>query len=386
MSDQISTKPQTSIYLHFPFCSKLCGYCDFHKEILDRRKERLFFDALLIETALAAEEAAGKEIVTVYVGGGTPSLSDPESFGRWVEALHKYYDFADEVEFTVEVNPESANKENLALFAALGVNRLSVGVQSFNARALAALDRRHRTEDTLRVFYLARALGFEDYSADLIFGLPDQTIKELERDLIQLCELEPTHVSYYQLTVKEGTPLFDQVQSGAVTLPDDDTMAVFYRAGVDFLEEHELHRYEISSFAKAGKQGLHNLRYWRAESYLGLGPGAHGFTGEKRYANFSDTARYVTELTEKKKRPRRFDARNQRDQMIEEIMLGLRMTEGIERQKFFHRHGKHVIEAVNKSEYKYLVESGMLIPDAHYLRLSDEALALADEIVARLAL
>ncbi|HSH00269.1 MAG TPA: radical SAM family heme chaperone HemW [candidate division Zixibacteria bacterium] len=376
--------PQSSIYLHFPFCSKLCGYCDFHKELFDRRRERLFFDALLRETELAAPEAQGSEIATVYVGGGTPSLMSLERFAEWIAALQRLYRFAERVEFTVELNPESAQRENLAAFRELGVNRLSIGVQSFDADALKLLDRRHNITDTLRVFYLARALGYEDFSADLIFGLPNQTLAGLQSDLEQLVEIEPTHISYYQLTVKENTPLERLVADGEIRLPDDDTLSVFYRAGVDFLADHGYERYEVSSFTKPGFQSQHNLRYWRGEPYLGLGPGAHGFTGSERYANVSDTTAYVESLMTDRKRPLIVDPRSERDQMVEEIMLGLRLSAGIERQRFFARHGKHVIDLVNKSEYKHLVESGLLIPGARSLRLSDDALALADEITARL--
>ncbi len=201
----LSEDNSLSLYLHFPFCSKICGYCDFHKELFNRRKEALYFQALTIDTALAVEElykqrnrikkntspntAQKITLQSIYIGGGTPSLISQELFGRWVEQLGELFDFAEDLEFTVEVNPESANQENLALFQKTGVNRLSVGVQSFNSKSLMTLDRRHKIEDTLRVFYVARALGIDNISADLIFGLPNQTLHQLERDLYELLEL-----------------------------------------------------------------------------------------------------------------------------------------------------------------------------------------------------
>lgn len=390
-----------ALYVHFPFCSKICGYCDFHKEILDRRKEKVFFEALALETDLAAEEyisslsldsGADKAesqpekpaLASLYIGGGTPSLADPDLFAAWIARLGRYFELTDETEFTVELNPESSHKDNLENFRQLGVNRISIGVQSFDRQALSDLDRLHKVHDTLRVFYLARALGFEDFSADVMFGYQRQTLNALISDLTQLIELEPTHVSFYQLTVKENTPLAAQVSSGAVCLPESDTMAVFYRAGVEFLSEHGYSRYEISSFAKDGHIGKHNSRYWTGLPYLALGPGAHGFNGIDRYQIAPDTAEYTRSLLERGSRPLIWDRLTPRKRMIEDIMLSLRMTRGIDKREFSNRHGSPVTDALDESEFARLVESGYVVPDGAFIRLSDEAFALADEIIARL--
>lgn len=377
-----------SLYAHFPFCSKLCGYCDFHKTLLNRSLERKFFAALNLEAELVAAELANSgtkgNLVSVYLGGGTPSLVDMTLFGEWVDTLRANFSFAEDLEFTVELNPESSQRENLEAFRQAGVNRLSVGVQSFNTGALARLDRRHKTNDTLRTFYLARALGYEDFSADLIFGLPDQTLAQLQDDLTQLVDLEPTHISYYQLTIKENTPLFDQIQAGTITVPDDDTLALYYRVGCEFLAEHGYERYEISSFARENKQSRHNLRYWSGEPYIAIGPGAHGFDGSQRYQVVSDTNSYVQALLKEGRRPLEYDQRSRRDWMIEDIMLGLRTTAGISRRKFQRRHGAALSEALDKKEFARLVESGHLLPNGDALRLSEDSFALADEIVARL--
>ncbi len=380
-----------SLYLHFPFCSRLCGYCDFHKELFSRRREELYFQALAIDTALAAEELYKKAYTTkrialesVYIGGGTPSLISPKLFERWLAQLRELFDFSDNIEFTVEVNPESANQENLALFSECGVNRLSVGVQSFDTHALKALDRRHKVADTLRVFYTARALGIENISADLIFGLPEQTLQGLHHDVTELLELEPSHISYYQLTVKENTPLAKQVSNGEVTLPDDDTMATFYRAGSEFFIEQGYERYEVSSFAKDGKQGRHNTRYWSNKPYLALGPGAHGFTGEHRYAIVSDSDIYVSALLEERRRPLVWDKLTKRDRMLEDIMLALRTAKGLDIRLFRKRHGQSPKKSCQTREYQKLLDDGHLESNHGYLRLSDDALALADEIIARL--
>ncbi len=386
-----------AIYLHFPFCSKLCSYCDFHKDIFDRRREKLFFEALHIDTALAAAEwrsqighsgaetvAALPPVVSVYVGGGTPSLANTQLFAEWVTQVRKLFRFANDVEFTMEVNPESANKDNLAEFKALGVNRLSVGVQSFDCASLEILNRRHKIEDTHRVFYVARALGFENYSADLIFGLPGQSLLKLQNDLVQLVELEATHVSYYQLTVKENTELFNLVADGRINMADDDTMAIFYDAGRNYLIDQGFERYEVSSFAKDGKKSRHNQRYWTGEPYIALGPSAHGFDGLCRYNVIADTNVYIDSLLKDGRRPLVWDDNTRENRMVEELIVGLRATAGVSVSRFESRWGAKLGEIVNAAEYGRFVECGYLIPEGGVWRLSEEALALADEITLRL--
>jgi oxygen-independent coproporphyrinogen III oxidase len=391
--DPDSEDNSLSLYVHFPFCSRICGYCDFHKELFDCRKEASYFQALAVDTALAAEELfanrrnTGKiKLESVYIGGGTPSLISPQLFTGWVSQLRELFEFADDLEFTVEVNPESANAENLGLFQQSGVNRLSVGVQSFDTESLKALDRRHKVEDTLRVFYVARASGIENISADLIFGLPNQTLHHLHHDLSELLDLEPSHISYYQLTVKDNTQLAKDVQSGALTLPDNDTMAMFYRAGSEYFADHGFERYEVSSFAKDGARSRHNTRYWSNRPYLALGPGAHGFTGEHRYALVSDTAKYVSSLLDDKARPLVWDMLTERDRMLEDIMLALRTTDGLDISRFRKSHSRSPEELFDSSEYRKLLGCGHLAIEKGRLRLSEEALALADEIIARLTL
>lgn len=380
-----------SLYVHFPFCSRLCGYCDFHKELFNRRKEALYFQALGVDAALAAREASARmgatdriKLESVYIGGGTPSLISPRLFSRWVAQLKESFAFAADLEFTVEVNPESANQNNLALFVESGVNRLSVGVQSFDRESLQLLDRRHKVEDTLRVFYVARALGIENISADLIFGLPNQTLHHLQRDVSELLDLEPSHISYYQLTVKDHTPLATQVQAGEITLPDSDTMALFYHAGSDFFVEHGYQRYEVSSFAKDGARSRHNTRYWTNQPYLALGPGAHGYNGKDRYALVADTDAYITALIDKRTRPLVWDRLTAHDRLLEDIMLALRTSDGLDIRRFRKRHKRRPENVFVPREYRKLLDEGRLIVDHGRLRLSAEALALADEIIARL--
>ncbi len=382
-----------SLYVHFPFCSRICGYCDFHKELFDRRKEMLYFQALAVDTEIAAREVTAKRkkaakivLESIYIGGGTPSLASPKLFSAWVAQLKELFEFADDLEFTVEVNPESANAENLAVFQQNGVNRLSVGVQSFNTASLKTLDRRHKVEDTLRVFYTARASGIDNISADLIFGLPDQTLHQLHHDITELLDLEPSHISYYQLTVKDNTPLARDVETGKLRLPDNDTMAVFYRAGSDCFADNGFERYEVSSFAKDGARSRHNKRYWSNQPYLALGPGAHGYNGEHRYSLVSDTEKYVSSLLNDNRRPLMWDRLTEHDRMLEDIMLALRTTDGLEISRFRKLHSRSPEEIFNSDEYHNLLDNGHLEISKGRLRLSDDGLALADEIIARLTL
>jgi len=389
-SPQFLAPDDLSLYLHFPFCSKLCGYCDFHKDVFNRRKEELYFQALATDTELAADEARalwGEELpplVSVYMGGGTPSLVNPRLFSDWLTRTRALFRFGDDVEFTVEVNPESATAEQLSFFRSVGVNRLSIGVQSFDRNALALLNRRHVLEDTHRAFYLARAVGIENISADIIFALPGQTLAKLQHDLVELIALEPSHISFYQLTIKDNTPLARQVEDGIVTLADDDTQARFYEAGRAFLADRGYARYEVSSFAKGGQVSRHNRRYWTGYPYVALGPSAHGFDGRRRYEIVRDTQSYIDSLLTRRERPLVWDDFTPRRRMIEEILTGLRLTEGVDTTRFEKRWGASVATLFDHAEYHRLLESGHVLVDHRSLRLSENSLALADEITLRL--
>ena len=376
---------QLGLYVHFPFCTNACSYCDFYKEKYEQNIEKEFFHALRIETELAADDPViqNAEIVTIFIGGGTPSLVNPDLFADWLSLLKRYFIVGDNIEFTIECNPESITLEQIQVMRELGVNRPVFGIQSFNTELLRLLDRKHNPFHSQRAIYYANALGFRNFGVDMIFGLPGQTSKMLSKDLDQLLDLVPPHISFYQLTVEEGTPLARKVAQGKVRIPDQELLLAMYRGGVEQMSEYGYHRYEVSSFAQPGYECKHNLRYWEGGDFLGLGPSAHSFIQNQRFANCANVYEYISSL-QSGKLPRCIDKSGNEERMTEAIMLGLRMSQGISRSAFAKRFGVSLEEKLDREQFKILVESGHLIPDKGNLRLSDEGIYLADEITRRL--
>lgn len=375
-----------SLYLHFPFCRNKCSYCDFYKEIHNLKLERQFFHALSIETELAAEEysSAGTEIDTIYLGGGTPSIVCQRLLSDWLDQVRSLFHVDHDVEFSFECNPESTDLALLTFLRELGVTRPAFGIQSFDESTLRVLNRHHNPSDSHRAAYLAHALGFKSFGVDLLFGLPGQGSKALSKDLDELIDLDPPHVSFYSLTVEEGTPLFDAEKKGDMPpLPDEDQLHALYRGGIEFFQERGYDWYEVCSFAKPGHQCRHNLGYWLGKDYLGLGPAAHSFMNGERFANCRSLHDYNAALNAGR-RPSSFDESGLEQRMIETIMLGLRTRQGIDRAVFLSRFGRPVEEKLNREHFDLLVESGHLIPDRGSLRLSEVGLLVADEITRRL--
>jgi oxygen-independent coproporphyrinogen III oxidase len=374
-----------SLYIHFPFCRNLCSYCDFYKEKLDSELETQYFRALETELALAKEtiDPDNRILDTIYFGGGTPSLANLDLLRALLIKIRAIFIFDKNLEFSFEINPESIDSDRLLALKELGVNRPIFGVQSFDPSLLKILNRRHNLEDTFRAVYLARALRFENFGIDMIFGLPRQTGRKLSEDLAQLLELAPPHISYYQLTIEKGTPLDTMVADGKAKIPDSDLSAAMYRAINTDLSRHDYFRYEISSFALPGFECRHNMRYWEGGDFLGLGPSAHSFIGDYRFANSADLKTYLEKLA-RKERPLIIDTNRIEARITEAIMLGLRTARGINRQQFRHRFGISVEEAVNADNYNMMITSGLIAPDDEHIKLTDSGFPLADEIIRRL--
>ena len=374
-----------SLYLHFPYCRNKCSYCDFYKELYDPQAEKRFYSALTTETKLVSKRWEGKdrEITTIFIGGGTPSLTSRDLFTSWLELVKQEFDLSYLHEFSIENNPESVDRDLLTFYKELGITRPTYGVQSFKPELLKMLNRKHNPVDSYRAIYLTHVLGFSSFGCDLIFALPKQTTKMLSADLDELIELDPPHISFYQLTVEPGTVLERRVASGSLEAPDEDLSFAMYRGGVEQMKEAGYRRYEVSSFAKPGYECRHNIRYWEGGDYLGLGPSAHSFINGRRFANVASDREYISTL-QKNERPIIVDESGVEERAVEAIMLGLRMERGIDRKKFEERFGVTVESKFDKRAYDAFVESGHIIPDRGKIRLSDEGFFVADEITKRL--
>ncbi len=373
------------LYLHYPFCRSRCSYCDFCNELHDTDLEKRFYDALLIETELAASEckARGRQLSSIFVGGGTPSITNLDLFEQWVDSVRRLFRVPPDIEFTAEFNPESATLHNLTVCRQLGLNRPVFGVQTFSRRMLRVLDRRHRPHHSQRAVYYANALGYRNFGIDMIFGLPGQTSRMLSDDLDQVLDLEPPHISFFRLTFEADTELGRMTASGDVTPPGSDLVMAMYRGGCERMTEAGYRRYEVSSFSKPGYECQHNLGYWQGGDYLGLGPSAHSCMDGKRFVNVSDVSTYIAQSTAGHL-PREVDGADTYQWIGEAIALGLRTSRGISRSQFSMRFGVPVESRLNPEQYRLLVESGHLLPESDSLRLSDKGILVADEITRRL--
>jgi oxygen-independent coproporphyrinogen-3 oxidase len=280
--------PSLGVYLHVPFCERVCPYCDFAvvaARRLARADEERYVAALLAELAGRAALFAGFALDTVYLGGGTPSLLRPESIARLLAALRERF-VGEPGEVTLEANPSTLERERLAAFRAAGVDRLSLGVQSFDDATLRRLGRAHGKEAAERTLEAARAAGFANLSLDLIVGAPGQSLAGVERDLARALDFAPAHVSLYALTLEAGTPFARAAAAGKLAVPEDDRVAEMLEAADARLEAAGLARYEVSSWARPGRESRHNQRYWRREAVLALGVGAHSTEPASREAPF----------------------------------------------------------------------------------------------------
>lgn len=373
------------LYLHFPFCTHKCDYCDYYKEVLDSDMERRFYDALKVETELAEHQAqdTDHQISTLYIGGGTPSLTSLGRFEEWLDHLSRFFVIPNDIEFSFEINPESCGRELLEALLKLGVNRPVFGVQSFNTRLLKMLGRAHNLRQTHEAVYFANALGYDNFGCDLLYALPRQTGKMLSSDLDQLVDLAPPHISFYQLTVEEGTALHRKTESGKLKLPSVDHARALYQAGFEKFTEAGYERYEVCSFAKPGHECRHNLNYWTGGDYIGLGPSAHSFLDSRRLFNKPSLGEYLSELKQGR-RPQVEDESGEAERMVEALMVGLRLKTGVNLARFSERFRHDIGDLINPEQYEMLLESGHLIWDEDYLRLSEDSMLLADEITLRL--
>ena len=373
------------LYVHFPFCRNFCSYRNFYKELHDSHLEKQFFKALINETELAAEElvSSDAEVSSIFFGGGTLSLISHESLADWLEHLKRYFKVSDNFEFTLEFNPESTTCENLTALKDVGVNRPIFGIQTFDRGLLKILNRKHTPHHGHRAIYYGNALGYTNFGIDLIYGIPTQTSRMLSADLDQLLDLEPPHISFYQLTLEPGTELTAKVASGRLKMPDQELILAMYRGGSEKFSEAGYVRYEVSSFSKPGYECRHKLGYWEGNDLLGLGPSAHSYIDGKHFANTSNLSRYIEQL-KAGKLPRVADSTGAEKRMTEAITEGLRTARGISRSRFSDRFGVPIETRFNREQYRQLVESGHLLPDRDTLRLSLEGILQAEEITRRL--
>ena len=366
------------IYIHIPFCRTKCLYCDFCSFVSrDGAQREDYVNALLRE--IKARATSEYTVDTIYFGGGTPSLLSAVQIGRILLALRENFTVCEDAEITLECNPMTHlddGKEYFSKLRALGVNRLSIGVQSAIAEELKLIGRRHSFEDAKRTVLDARESGFENISLDLMFGIPSQTIESLKTSIEALVSLEPEHISIYSLQLEEGTPLYRMREKYA--LADEDYAADMYECVVSLMKKFGYAHYEISNFVRGGKLSRHNSKYWALDEYLGLGLAAHSDIGGKRIENTEDMVSYLDGKWVEGEH-----CISMRERELEFIMLGLRTAHGISKCEFFERFGIDFDEKYAKVVEKFK-KAGYFCENGDRLALNERGFEVSNAILSEI--
>ena len=370
------------LYIHIPFCVRKCIYCDFFSVPYDESSINRYVDALCEELSLKKDHAG--ILKTVYFGGGTPTLLPDECFRQIFACLKHNYRFSPEIEITVEANPGTIDAAKIEALLSLDVNRLSVGVQSFSDRELAVLGRIHSSDEALRSIELIRKAGLKNFSIDLMYGIPGQTMESWRKSLTKAAELSPSHISAYELTPEENTPLYPLIKSHTITMLHEELVLEMYNYAIDYLAGSGYTHYEISNFARPEFQCVHNLNYWNRGDYIGAGAGAHSFISAVRSINTTDINEYSAKLNHGHIPEIQSMKLTPEDALKEYIFLGLRKTEGISLNTMPPIAHSAVPKELFFAACKELADEGYLDISADFLRLTRKGIVISNAIIVRL--
>jgi len=375
-------KKPLGLYVHIPFCIKKCNYCDFLSAPADDATKKRYVEALCKEIKGYKELTKEYELSTIYFGGGTPSVLEVSLLEQVLAVIKQTFAVSMTAEVTIEVNPGTTTMEKLKRYRELGINRLSIGVQSAKEKELALLGRIHTFEDAENTVRWAREVGFDNLSMDLISALPGQTLEAYQENVEAILSLNPEHISSYSLIVEEGTPFFEQYGEGKANekeLPDEETDRAMYAYTKKRLMEAGYERYEISNYAKPGFESRHNSSYWTGTEYLGVGLGASSLFTNARYHNETDLMVYMEEVEAGTDVRREIERLVLEEQMEEFMILGLRRMRGVSRSEFQNRFGRP-IETVYGSALKKLEKQGLLVLEGDTIALTELGIDVSNQV------
>ena len=368
------------LYVHIPFCSSRCSYCDFATGLYQRELAESYVHALITEIESSRFHAEHAD--TIYFGGGTPSLLTPSQLDRILATLHDHFAIDPATEITLEINPGSVNEEKLRDFRSLGINRASFGAQTFDDRELAKLGRSHSVADTLKTFAELHRAGFDNVSFDLIAGLPGQTLEGWQRNIKQALDLRPEHLSFYLLEVHQGTPLAEHIRRGIQPEPDDDLAAVMYQWMLEQASQADYEHYEISNLCQPGFHSRHNVKYWTATPYYGFGCSAHSYDGKAlRWSNHRDVLQYVETIEGGLSPVVEEQQLSQTDVRAEALFLGMRLMRGINLRHYHESFGVDLRDE-HREDLDRFCKAGLLEFDGDLIRLTRNGALLSNEVFA----
>ncbi|GGA20307.1 radical SAM family heme chaperone HemW [Paenibacillus physcomitrellae] len=373
--------PPKAVYIHIPFCTNKCFYCDFNSYVLKDQPVMDYLRALDREMELTVQQTPPQQIDTIFVGGGTPTVLTPAEMEFFLASVRKHFpNWAPDIEFTMEANPGTTDLDKLAVMKAGGVNRVSFGVQSFQNTLLSGIGRIHNTDDVYRSLENAHKAGLHNLSIDLMFGLPNQTVEMLNESITKALELDLPHYSVYSLKVEENTLFHTMYQKNQLPLPNEEDELQMYLLLMSRMKEAGYKQYEISNFAKPGFESRHNMTYWRNEDYYGLGAGAHGYVGRQRHVNIKGVTPYNQGAAAGLPRLEQFTV-SAEEAMEDFAMVGLRMLDGMQTSRFEEQFGRK-FEDVFQAPLERLLKQGLLVSrsDGDGYKLSEQGVLYGNDV------
>lgn len=368
-----------SLYIHIPFCIKKCLYCDFPsyggcESIFDD-----YVNALINEIRETKESFSDYNIKSIFLGGGTPSILSPKLTGKIMDTVFNCFNIDNNCEITTEANPKTVDEFKLREYKAMDINRISFGVQAWQNNILKSLGRIHTIDDFIKNIAEARDIGFKNINADIMFALPNQTLSDWEETLEKIIKLNPTHISAYSLIIEDGTVFGKMYDEGNLKPCDEVLDRKMYYMAKEMLSDKGYNQYEISNFAKEGFECYHNKVYWRCDEYIGYGLGSHSYFNEKRFNNTYDIEKYISSKGKYSVIKENIEKLKTEDMYAEFMFMGLRMTKGIEKQRFFERFNKSVFD-VYGNEIKHLKELNLINETDTNIMLTEKGVDVSNTV------
>lgn len=370
---------ELGMYVHIPFCIRKCQYCDFISFENQQSKTEEYVNAIVQEIKGVKTEIGKKELSTIYIGGGTPSILEIKEIEKIIDTIKKEFTISKSAEITIEVNPGTVSKNKLETYQRIGINRISIGLQSTNNEILKQIGRIHTYEQFLATYQMAREVGFQNCNVDLMLALPRQTIEILEESLEKVIALQPEHISVYSLILEENTPMFQEYQYHEVIFPNEEKERNMYWRVKEILEEKGYQHYEISNFAKPGYESKHNVNCWNQEEYIGIGLAAHSYYQKTRYSNTTNLVKYIENIQKGfwKKNRQIQEEQTKEEQQREYMLLGLRKLEGVSIIDFKNKFFQNPIDLYNK-EVEKLVRQELIQIRKQQIQLTQKGLDFAN--------
>lgn len=369
------------IYVHVPFCKQKCNYCDFYSIKWNDEFEENYINAVLNEIKSYEVKLKGEYIVdSIFIGGGTPTIIKPENIRKILETIKGFVQIDLQCEISMEANPNTLTLENLKAYKDMGINRLSIGIQSLNDEILKKIGRIHNSTEAIEAIDRAKKMGFRNINADVMFNIPGQTLSDIQDTLHKIIEKGVKHISFYSLKLEEGTPMFVMEENKKIIMPDEELERTMYYTGRNVMEENNLFQYEISNFAIKGYECRHNLRYWNQEEYIGIGPSAHSFLNNIRYSNPSDLKFYCEKAKTDSFERVIQEELSEDDLMFEYIMLKFRLTEGFDINEFNQKF-KADFNEMYKLQIKYLLKYDLVELINDNIRLTKKGMDVSNAVI-----